>query len=232
MNMSRTLIENRPVTRIELNGGELLSTELTRNLAEALNEAEDLGPDAILLVHVVGPMSMGALRQWPGPVDIPAITKWERVLRRMERADSTTITLVEHACSGLALEVLLVSDRRLAGSDFCLQFVTKGSNVWPSMALYRLSRQLGESQARRLLLDATNISAEQCMDLNIIDKIVDKGGKGNGSDPTAHLLASAPSRDFPVCRRLMQDGLSTNFDDALGLHLAACDRTLRRAYQI
>jgi isomerase DpgB len=227
--MSSTLIENRPVIAIEVSGDELLSGELTRNLTEALDEAEDRGPDDIMLVHVVGAASPEALRPWPGPVDILAITKWERLLRRMERGDSTTITLVEHACSALALELLLVSDRRLARPDFSLQFATTGSHAWPGMALYRLSRQLGESQVRRLLLDATSISAERCVELKILDKVVDKAG--NGSDPIAHLLGTAPSNDFPICRRLIQDSLCTHFDDALGLHLAACDRALRRAHQ-
>jgi isomerase DpgB len=30
-----------------------------------------------------------------------------------------------------------------------------------------------------------------------------------------------------VRRRLLQDSLSTSFEDALGVHLAACDRALR-----
>jgi isomerase DpgB len=48
-------------------------------------------------------------------------------------------------------------------------------------------------------------------------------------DHISHRLAYSPLDDFAVRRRLMQDSISTNFDDALGTHLAACDRALRRA---
>jgi len=224
MIMSTILIGNRPAHRVEIGGTELLSSELTQKVGEALDRAEDLGASAVMVVHVVGAMNSGAFRPWPGSVDIGAIQKWERVLRRIARSHVATIVLVEHACSALALQLLLLADRRLARGSFSLRF--SEGNVWPGMALYRLSRQIGESQARRLLLDAANVTAEQCIELNIIDKIVDNSG--DGFDPAAHLLEYVPSDEFAVCRRLMQDSLSTSFDDALGLHMAACDRLLRR----
>ena len=227
--MSRTLIENRPVARIQIDGAGSLSSDLTTQINNTLDRAEDSGPASIMLVHVAGQMNPAVVRPWPGETDIQLVTKWERALRRIERSGSTTIVLVEHACSALALELLLVADCRLATSDFSMQWAVPGADVWPGMALYRLSRQIGESRARQLFLASSTMPLERALDLNIIDEIVDYWGHG---DSTTHILEFAPPDDFPIRRRLMQDSFSTGFDDALGAHLAACDRALRRTVNI
>jgi isomerase DpgB len=158
------------------------------------------------------------------------VSRWERVLRRVERANAITVTLVEHACSALALELLLVSDRRLASSDFSVQCARTGKEVWPSMALYRLTREMGASRARKILLEHLKMSAQKAVELQIVDKIVND--EVTDAVCSEYLLHYAVAEGFPVCRRLMQDCLSTDFDDALGTHLAACDRVLRRAAKI
>lgn len=221
--MSNTLIENRPVSRIELDGAGPLSGDLNRQLEDTLDRAEDLGPGAVMVVHVLGHLNPVSLGHWPGQVDIQLVTKWERLLRRIERALSATVVLVEHACSALALELLLVADRRLATRNFSVQCATPGANPWPSMALYRLARQIGESQARKFFLQNSRTLAEHALDLDIIDELIDHPVQ------VEDILRYAPAEDFPVRRRLMQDSLFTGFDDALGAHLAACDRALRRS---
>jgi isomerase DpgB len=225
--MSRTLIENRRVFTTEINGADLLSNELILQLDHALDQAEDLGSAAIMLVHVVGPENPAVLQPWPGPIDVQLVTKWERLLRRMERTDSATITVVERACSALALELLLVADRRLATGDFFVHCATSRAEVWPGMWLYRLSRQVGEAQARKLFLDSSGIPVDRVLGLSIIDEVVD-GFNGNAA---TRILEYAPPDDFPVRRRLMQDSFSSSFEEALGAHLAACDRALRRAFK-
>lgn len=221
--MSKTLIENRPVSRIELDGAGPLSGDLTRQLEDTLDRAEDLGPSAVMVVHVLGHLNPISLRPWPGQIDIQLVTKWERLLRRIERALSVTVVLVEHTCSALALELLLVADRRLATRNFSMQHAMPGANPWPSMALYRLARQIGESRARKFFLESSRTLAQQALDLDIVDELIDHPVQ------VEHIFRYAPAEDFSIRRRLMQDSLFTGFDDALGAHLAACDRALRRS---
>jgi isomerase DpgB len=224
--MSKTLIENRPVSKIELDGAGPLSGDLARQLEDTLDRAEDLGTSAVMVVHVLGHLNPISLQLWPGQVDIQLVTKWERLLRRIERARSSTVVLVEHACSALALELLLVADRRLATRNFSMQCATPGANPWPSMAIYRLARQIGESRARKFFLESSRTLPQQALDLNIVDEVIDH------SVQVEHILRHAPPEDFPIRRRLMQDSLFTSFDDALGAHLAACDRALRRSSSV
>jgi isomerase DpgB len=220
-------IENCTIVKVEIDGAGLLSNELTTQLGNAADQAEELGPTGVMLVHAAGHVNPAALRPWPGPTEIQSVNKWERVLRRIERAGLTTVVLVEHACSALALELLLVADRRLACADFSVRYAIPGGDVWPGMGLYRLSRQISHARSRKLFLDSTDITAALALELNIVDETVDH--LTSGVDRIAHLLKQAPVDDFAVRRRLMQDSLSTSFDDALGAHLAACDRALRRS---
>jgi isomerase DpgB len=137
---------------------------------------------------------------------------------------------VEHACSAVALDLLVVADRRLAGEDFFVQSPISCGKIWPGMTLYRLARQIGESCARKVALEADGISAQRGIELHIIDEIIDVGT--DGADRTARLLRNAPPEDFAIARRLMQESSSTSFDEALGAHLAACDRALRGSSEV
>jgi isomerase DpgB len=225
--MSKVLIKNRPVLQIEVNGGGPVCSELTAQLGNAVDQAEDLGPGAIMLIHLAGYVDPAAVRPWPGQIDFQAVRKWENALRRIERSNLATILFVEHACSAVALDLLVVADRRFAGGDFLAPSPISCGAVWPGMTLYRLTRQIGEPLARKLALDADGVSAQRGIELHIIDEIIDVGT--DGAERTARLLRNAPPEDFAIARRLMQDSLSTSFDEALGAHLAACDRTLRRS---
>jgi len=91
-----------------------------------------------------------------------------------------------------------------------------------------LCRQIGESRTRQFLLDRSLLSAERGMQLGIIDAIHDPAD--DATPPAAeHFLCYAPPADYAVTRRLLQDSAAPGFDEYLGAHLAACDRTLRRS---
>ena len=95
------------------------------------------------------------------------------------------------------------------------------------MALYRLSRQIGGARARSVCLDTAPITAKRGLELNLIEEALDSVKAG--FDRIEEFLKTAPVADFAVRRRLLQESLSTSFDEALGAHLAACDRAIRKA---
>lgn len=225
MNMTVADKAGHELIQLEVDGTASLSTELTQLLDDALGRAQDAGDTVQLIVRVVGHRDPAAPHRWPGPANIQAVSKWERTLRRMERAAPTTLVLAEKNCSGLALDLLLVADRRVARSDLRIQMAAPGAGVWPGMALYRLAHQIGYARSRKLLMSGHELDAELALKLDIIDEIL---GETNIGASDAHFPASVPSDDLALRRRLLQDSLSCSFDEALGVHLAACDRTLRR----
>jgi isomerase DpgB len=217
---------NRTVVQLRIDGAAPLSSSLTKLLDSALDQAEDLGEAAVVLVHVTGHRNHPESLAWPGTTDIGSVNKWERVLRRCERATATIVVLAEDICSALALDLLMVADRRLANGDLVVQLAAPGADLWPGMALFRLANQVGYAHARKLLLFGTQLTRAQAMESAIVDATVD--GMPGALEHVAQLLANSRGSDLAVRRRLMQDSLSTGFDDAFGAHLAACDRALRR----
>ena len=226
--MNQTLPESKAkrIVTVQIACDRSLTNELTAEIGRSLDQVEDLEAPAVLLLQITGLTEDDDIPDWPGRIDLQAVTKWERLLRRIERSPSITIVILKHRCSALALELLLVADRRIATVDFSVQPAILGRNVWPGMALYRLSRQIGEAVVRKLFLDRSLITAKTGVSLGVIDEIAED--IPNGIDHVEHLLAHAPLDDLAVWRRLVQDSISSSFDEALGLHLAACDRTKRR----
>ena len=87
------------VIPVEIDGTAALSTALVKPLDDALNQAEDVGEAALLMVRVVGSEDPATPHRWPGQANTQAVSKWERALRRMERAASSTLVLAEKNCS-------------------------------------------------------------------------------------------------------------------------------------
>jgi len=223
--MNSTKLQSRGIAKVDIDGARALSLDLIRALQDSIDQAEDTGATGALVLHVAGATGQGTPRSWPGRTDVQSVSKWERAMRRLERSDLVTVALVEGTCSALALELLLVVDRRISCRDFCARHVCQECRVWPGMALYRLSRQIGEVRARKLYLDATPLTTSKALELNLIDEVVDDFTTGMAR--ISNFLEVAPVDDFAVRRRLMQESLSTGFDEALGAHLAACDRAIR-----
>jgi isomerase DpgB len=221
-------IDHCVVLKTEIDGTSLLTDDLTSTLNGAVDRAEDSGSETVLLLHVVGSASsQGGVEAWPGDVEMQAVNRWERLMRRLERASLVTMCFAEGACSALALELLLVCDRRWASGHFSTQLAPPAGSIWPGMSLYRLTAELGERRARKLFLDQKAIDAGTAQELTIVDEVLQN--PANVFDRISALLQKAPLEDFAVRRRLMQDSLTTGFDEALGAHLAACDRHFRRS---
>jgi isomerase DpgB len=95
------------------------------------------------------------------------------------------------------------------------------------MAVHRLANQVGAGRARPLVLLGAELPASRAADWGLLDEVV--------PDPAARsaevldALAGTAGKELSIRRRLLLEAASTGFDDALGAHLAACDRALRLA---
>ncbi len=166
---------------------------------------------------------------WTRALDIAVITKWERTLRRLERLAIATVAVVSGDCGGAALDVLLVTDYRIAACSVCLSFGVDGETMWPGMAVHRLTQQVGAARIRKAVLFGVPIEAPEALRLGLVDQLA--------ADPVSALAAAAgrltpfSGRDLAIRRQLMFDAATTSSQDALGAHLAACDRALRQSSQ-
>lgn len=206
---------------IKISGEIQLSIDLIEDTAVALDRAEAAG--AVLLLHLEGVATPAA---WPGESPLRLISKWEGLLRRIERTPVPVIALAQGCFSSIALELLLVADYRVVTGNFVISANGSPEAAWPGMVLYRLAHQLGQARAKRLILRTAALSAEDAHSFDLVDHVAENGAAAR--DHISEMLKHAPLDDFAVRRRLIQDAAAVSFEEALGAHLAACDRSLRR----
>jgi isomerase DpgB len=213
---------------IRIDSAQTLSVSLIQAVTGLCDQAEDAPGEAVLVLHVVGRERADNDGAWPGEVGIQLVSKWERALRRFERADVATIAIAEGPCRGPALNVLLAADYRIGTSSLRLSLTSGGDVVWPGMAVHRLANQIGVARAKQLVLFGMEVDAERAREIGLVDEIT--------ADPAAsvaavaELAAGLTGAELAIRRRLLLDAATTGFDESLGAHLAACDRTLRRVH--
>ncbi|MDJ1134780.1 enoyl-CoA-hydratase DpgB [Streptomyces iconiensis] len=224
---------------VDIAGADRIGKELVQRLSDVCDRVEDSTENDVLLIHLTGadapagphpdagsgPGGSGSDAGSHPDVDIQVVNKWERALRRLERLPVATVALVDGVCQGAGAEVLLTTDHRIAHPS--ARFALPAGNAgWPGMSLFRMAGQLGR-RARRLALFGGELSAEQALDIGLIDEI-DVSPEAAAARGSA-LFAGARSNGVAVRRQLLAEAVTTSFEDALGSHLAACDRVLRAA---
>ena len=166
---------------------------------------------------------------WARKLNVGLISKWERALRRFERVPVPTVGVASGDCSGIALDILLATDVRIALRGARLIPSMHGDATWPGMALYRLARHAASGPIRRAALLGRPLDAAEAAraDLDdLVDEVVDEPGPAVAA--VAGLAAGVAGTELAIRRQLLLDARDTRFEDALGSHLAACDRALRR----
>jgi isomerase DpgB len=204
-------------TELRVSSDAALTGELVAGIVEACRSAEERG-QGVLVMRLGGPRAAAG---WPGPVDVALVNHWERALRRLERVPVPIVAVAAGVCAGAALEVLLTADERIAAPDAGFELT---GEAWPGMALYRLAAQLGPTRARRLAR-GTWLPAGEAAAWGLVDVV---GGEAE-VEAALTRLGGRDGAEFAIRRRLILDAPTMSYEDAVGAHLAACDRTLRRA---
>ncbi|MFI6406385.1 enoyl-CoA-hydratase DpgB [Streptomyces sp. NPDC050548] len=198
-----------------------LSSATVDAVTRACDSAEDERTAHRLTIRVSG---VPVMRQADG-VTVSLVSKWERALRRLERLPTPTIAVAEGPCGGLALDLLFCADHRIANGAASLVMAVENGATWPGMTLYRLGRShAGAAAVRRAVLFGTPIGAREALALQLVDVLADdvEGALAAAVGSTA----SVRGAELAIRRQLLFDAATTSFEEALGAHLAACDRAL------
>jgi isomerase DpgB len=208
--------------QVWIDGTRPLSRELVATVSAFSDEVEDAHGLAVL--HLSGAPAGG---RSTGDLDVHLVNKWERALRRLERLKVATVAVAEGDCGGIALETLLCTDYRLATQDVRLLVpIEPGHGAsWPGMVLYRMANQAGVARTRRSVLFGVPVTAADAADLGLVDEVV--ADRDAAMEAVDRLPGLAHGAELAIRRQLMFEATTTTFEDALGTHLAACDRALR-----
>lgn len=208
---------------LRVDGSRPLSPASVAELGALCEAAEDGDAHTFVIVRVSGVPAP----DWTGELSVALISKWERVLRRLERVPAVTIAVADEDCGGPALDALLATDYRIMSAWAKLIVPVVAGATWPGMALYRLARQAaGPASARRAVLFGTPIGAAAAQAIGVIDEVT--GNATIAIEKAMEVAADARGAELAIRRQLMAEALTTSYEDALGVHLAACDRALRR----
>jgi isomerase DpgB len=192
---------------------------------DTCKRAEDAAPGACVVLRLRGNLEPGndALRA----IDIHLLTQWERAVRRLERIPAAIVAVAEGVCGWTECSVLMVADRRFAEPNLRLTLSDNRSSVLPGMTLHRIVNQVGSSTFRRMVLFGEELSADEAVAHGLLDELT----ADTDSALTAFLesIRNTDTTNIAVCRQLLLEAPARSFEDALGTHLAASDRLLRRA---
>lgn len=208
---------------VRLDGGDPLP-ELTAALDTVCEQAREQGEGTVVVLRFT-PSPLQS-REWPGGVSIQEVKRWERAVRRLEQLDHVNIAVVEGTCGGPVLDLLLAADYRIAGPDLRLMLPVNEGHFWPGMTLYRLVRHIGLARARRIVLWDSAIELHDATELGIVDQVSED--LTEAVHTAAVLRGRLSDRETRIRRRLLEEAACAEYEDALGVHLAACDRELRR----
>jgi isomerase DpgB len=209
--------------QVRIDGGQPLSQDMVAALGAVCDAAEDRAGQDTVVLHVSGVPGP----EWPDDLPLALVSKWERGLRRLERLPVVTIAVAEGDCGGAALDTILATDYRIALAQSRLLFPAVAGAIWPGMALYRLIRQTTSiATARRAVLFGAPITAAGALAMGVLDEVAVDATMALSKAREAAVMFQGT--DLAVRRQLMFEAPATSFEDALGVHLAACDRVLRR----
>lgn len=216
--------QRRVIIDLELHIGERLTPALIRQINDGCDRAEDAGANCALLIRFrASPDETAGAVAATGGVHL--VNQWERALCRVERLAGVTMALAEGPCCGLVFAVMLATDVRIVNPQFRVSLVGAFGQIMPGMILHRLVQQIGVSRARPLVLFGAELDAAEALRLGLVGDIAQDVGLAAAAFHAS--MAPAADSDMAMRRRLLLDAATTSFDEGLGAHLAACDRTLR-----
>ncbi len=211
--------------------GFQLSVDGSRPLAQLVasvnglcDRVEDRADRTIVVLRLTA--TPPGLRAWPGDVRIQEVSRWERAVRRLARLTAVNIAVAEGVCGGPALDLLLATDFRICAPDMRLLLPINDGHFWPGMSMYGLVQQLGIARARQIVLWSDEFAAEPARSIGLVDQVT--ADVPDAIHTATVLMGRVSDAELAVRRQLMFEATSANFEDALGVHLAACDRELRR----
>ncbi|MFD2689824.1 enoyl-CoA-hydratase DpgB [Streptomyces phyllanthi] len=206
---------------IRVDGRRPLSAELVAAFEVLCDRVEDRADRNTVIMHVSGAPGEPSNEA----LTIALVSKWERALRRFERLPAATVAVASDECGGVALEALLATDYRIGTASLRLLMARRALVTWPGMALYRIVRQAGSAAARRAVLLGIPITAADAVATGLIDELtVDTQAALTAA---MELAEAIPGPELAIRRQLMHDAPAVSFEEALGAHLAACERALR-----
>lgn len=201
---------------------------MVRELTEVCNHLEDENPASFVVFRGhEGTFNKGIDFQDfrpDQPMDIHGFNKWEKLCVQIERLPKITISILEGEVVGGGFQLALLTDYRIATPKTTFQLPEVHQGFLPGMAVFRLAKFIGMGHAKKLILFAQCVTAEEGLNLGFINEITDI------PDTALNTIIEQAKPVFPttiqLAKRLITESFHDSFEDAMGHFLAAQHRCI------
>lgn len=205
---------NRPEKRNAIN------SDLYAAFDTAVTRAATSGDIRAVLIRGAGPLFSAGIdvtdfmrlpeRYGPDwPLRARRITAdYQAVLTRLERLEIPTIALLHGHCLGLALELALACDLRVAAAGTLLALPETRLGIIPDVGgTTRLVRLVGPARAKELIFSGRQITAEQADQWGIVNRVVPEEALLTEGEALATEIALGAPLAVGMAKRVI-DGLA------------------------
>lgn len=133
---------------------------------------------------------------------------FQSVLTRLERLEQPTIALLHGHCLGLAMELALACDLRLAAEGTMMGLPETRLGMIPDVGgTTRLTRLVGPARAKELIFTGRQIEARQAADWGIVNDVVPAGELLARAETLVDEISQAAPLAVGMAKRVI-DGLA------------------------
>ena len=216
------------ITLARPQAGNRIDVRMIQELSSVCDHLEDHSTADVVVLRSEGPdfcqgIDFEAFAP-DKPIDIHGFNKWEKIAVRLERLPKVTVALLDGLAAGGGFQLALVADQRIATPSARLQLPEVHMGFLPGMATFRLAKYVGLGHAKRIMLCAEPVSAARALELGLVDRVSANLDRALGD--TIRSFGPIHNVAVQLCRRLLDESFSVDFENAIGHFLAAQHRAV------
>lgn len=165
--------------------------------------------------------TMGKLKANAGRARLKNI---QPLLRLIYTMDKPVIAAVQGHAAGAGMNLALACDFIIGAEDLKMcQSFTKIGLVPDWGGFYILPRRVGLAKAKELMMLAPTITAEEALEIGLVNKITNKESLLEEAQDLAQKLASGPKVALALCKTGINKSMGSSLEDCLEFEAMAQD---------
>jgi 2-(1,2-epoxy-1,2-dihydrophenyl)acetyl-CoA isomerase len=158
------------------------------------------------------------LEQTPAQRKAELFERIERIPFLLEDIDKPVIAAMNGAAAGAGLDLALMCDIRIAARSAKFgETYTKVGLVPGAGGAWFLPRLVGTAKALELFWTAEFLTAEQALEIGMVNRVVDDGDLMDATNKMARQIAAAPQQSVRMIKRAVLGGMRTDLRNHLDM---------------
>jgi enoyl-CoA hydratase/carnithine racemase len=222
-----------PLARLRLNRPEALNAANWPWVKDLVTATEHLAQNSDIHVVIVS----GEGRAFCSGLDTKELAKgnltrewfatWEKGVITLAGLDAITLAAIHGYCLGGGLQVALACDLRIATEDAILSIPAVKEGLVAALGPMRLARLIGAGPAKRLCLLGRRFSAQDGLELGVIDEVCPSNELEEHALAMAQELLAIPFTALKHTKRQIDAAFEQDADTLLSIMVDAQEDCLR-----